>query len=113
MVVAQCLASAWDSVACRTYEPGQGPLPDGLYEIDADSQLSTLVTIRGMWLFQYPGHEGKGFQKPRVEPVAPQVPPIEAKADKRKQPMTDEHKAKMLAARKAKKAEKLARLTAA
>jgi hypothetical protein len=63
LVVAKCLAFAWDSVACKGYEPDKGPLPGGLYEIDADSQLSTLTTIRKDWLFQYPGHEGKASVK--------------------------------------------------
>lgn len=65
-VVAKCLAFAWDSVECKGYEPNRGPLPDGCYEIDADSQLSTLTTIRGLWLFQYPGHEGKATEKPKL-----------------------------------------------
>jgi hypothetical protein len=119
LVHAKCLAFAWDSLASKAYSPDAGPLPDGLYEIDTDSQLATLKTIRGDWLFQYPGHEGK--PKPEDKPVA--VPAstatikeiVEAKAenvkpDKRRKKMSAEHKAKMIAGRAASKAARMARL---
>jgi hypothetical protein len=105
LVHAKCLAFAWDSLASKAYNPDAGPLPDGLYEIDTDSQLATLTTIRGDWLFQYPGHEGRA-PKPGDKPVeavatATIKEVVEAKAvktDKRKVPMTAERKAQLAAA---------------
>lgn len=41
-VVAKCVTPAWDSVNKVRYEPGGGPLPDGLYEIDRDGPLASL-----------------------------------------------------------------------
>ena len=122
---AKCLAFAWDSQASKAYNPNAGPLPDGHYEIDTDSQLATLKTIRGDWLFQYPGHEGRA-PKPGDKPVAAVATAtikevVEAKAeavkvDKRKVPMTAERKAQLVAAltkgRAAKKA-RIAELAAA
>ena len=120
LVHAKCLAFAWDSQASKAYNPDAGPLPDGLYEIDTDSQLATLKTLRGDWLFQYPGHEGRA-PKPGDEPVvatATVKEVVEAKAapskiDKRHQKMSDAHKKAMIAGRAAKKAERMAHLEAA
>jgi hypothetical protein len=118
-VVAKCLAFAWDSQASKAYNPDAGPLPDGLYEIDTDSQLATLKTLRGDWLFQYPGHEGR--PNPEDKPVAAVATAtikevVEAKVDKRKVPMTAERKAQLAVAlakgRAAKKA-RIAELAAA
>ena len=124
IVHAKCLAFAWDSLASKAYNPDAGPLPDGLYEIDTDSQLATLKTLRGDWIFQYPGHEGR--PKPGDKPVAAVATAtikevVEAKAeavkvDKRKVPITAERKAQLAAAlvkgRAAKKA-RIAELAAA
>lgn len=52
-VQARCIAKAWDSKACIMYEPGKGPLPGGLYEIDRDSQLATLKTPTGRYIFEF------------------------------------------------------------
>lgn len=122
LVHAKCLAFAWDSQASKAYNPDAGPLPDGLYEIDTDSQLATLKTIRGDWLFQYPGHEGRA-PKPGDEPVVAVATAtikevVEAKAeavkvDKRKVPMTAERKAQLAVALAKGRAAKKARLEAA
>jgi hypothetical protein len=114
IVHAKCLAFAWDSLASKAYNPDAGPLPDGLYEIDTDSQLATLTTIRGDWLFQYPGHEGRA-PKPGDKPVeavatATIKEVVEAKPDKRKVPMTAERKAQLAAALAKGRAAKKARL---
>jgi hypothetical protein len=115
LVHAKCLAFAWDSQASKSYNPDAGPLPDGLYEIDTDSQLATLTTLRGEWLFQYPGHEGK-VPKPEDEPVVAtatikeivEAKPV--KPDKRKVPMTAERKAQLAVALAKGRAAKKARL---
>jgi hypothetical protein len=117
LVHAKCLAFAWDSQASKAYNPDAGPLPDGLYEIDTDSQLATLKTLRGDWLFQYPGHEGRA-PKPGDEPVVAVATAtvkeiVEAKAvkpDKRKVPMTAERKAQLAVALAKGRAAKKARL---
>jgi hypothetical protein len=116
-VVAKCLAFAWDSQASKAYSPDAGPLPDGLYEIDTESQLATLTKLRGDWLFQYPGHEGRA-PKPGDKPVeavatATIKEVVEAKAvktDKRKVPMTAARKAQLAAALAKGRAAKKARL---
>jgi hypothetical protein len=125
LVHAKCLAFAWDSQASKAYNPDAGPLPDGLYEIDTDSQLATLKTLRGDWLFQYPGHEGRAPKpedpKPEDKPVTAMATAtikevVEAKAvkpDKRKVPMTAERKAQLAVALAKGRAAKKARLEAA
>lgn len=40
LVKAKCVTRAWDSEATVMYEPGLGPLPGGLYEIDRDGPLA-------------------------------------------------------------------------
>ena len=117
-VVAKCLAFAWDSLAKKAYNPDAGPLPDGLYEIDTDSQLATLKTLRGDWQFQYPGHEGRAPKSGDVPVVATATIKeiVEAKpvtTDKRKVPMTAERKAQLAAALAKGCAAKKARLEAA
>ncbi len=117
LVHAKCLAFAWDSQACKAYNPDAGPLPDGLYEIDTDSQLATLTTLRGDWLFQYPGHEGRA-PKPEDNPVVAVatatikevVESKPVKTDKRKVPMTPERKAQLAAALAKGRAAKKARI---
>jgi DNA gyrase subunit A len=52
-VQARCIERAWDSVAAVMYEPGKGPLPGGLYEIDPYGQLATLKTSSGKDLFEF------------------------------------------------------------
>ena len=118
LVHAKCLAFAWDSQASKAYNPDAGPLPDGLYEIDTDSQLATLKTIRGDWIFQYPGHEGRA-PKPEDNPVVATATikeVVEAKVDRRKGkkgPMTAERKVQLAAALAKGRAAKKARLEAA
>lgn len=119
LVHAKCLEFAWDSTACKAYNPNAGPLPGGLWEIDTESQLATLTTLRGEWRFQYPGHEGR-VPKPEDKPVESVATAtikeiVEAKAenvkpDKRRKKMSAEHKAKMIAGRAASKAARMARL---
>lgn len=41
-VKAKCVIMAWDSSTSMLYKPGEGPLPDGLYEIDRDGPLAKL-----------------------------------------------------------------------
>ena len=111
LVHAKCLAFAWDSQASKAYNPDAGPLPDGLYEIDTDSQLATLKTLRGDWLFQYPGHVGKPEDKPVAAVATATIKEVvEAKPDKRKVPMTTERKAQLAAALAKGRAAKKARL---
>jgi hypothetical protein len=115
IVQAACLAVAWDSIACKRYEPGMGPLADGRYEIDTDSQLVTLTTIRGEWVFQYPGHEGKDPNYDikrkaiiaRGEVAVPAAVASESVpvSEKPKQKMTEAHKKKMADGRARRKAE--------
>jgi hypothetical protein len=83
-------------------------LPDGCYEIDADSQLSTLTTIRGLWLFQYPGHEGKATEKPKL--VVSQA--VAQTTERPKRTMSDALKKKMAAGRAARKAAREASVAA-
>lgn len=52
-VQAKCIMQAWDSKECVMYEPGMGPLPGGLYEIDSNGQLATMKTPKGDWIFQF------------------------------------------------------------
>lgn len=123
LVQAKCIQFAWDSPTSTGYHPDAGPLPGGLYEIDTDSQLATLTTLRGDWIFQYPGHEGR---KPKAGEAGESVPVspvatatikeiVEAKenpvkSDKRKGTMTPERRAKLreaLAKGRAAKKEKL------
>jgi DNA gyrase subunit A len=59
-VQAKCVMEAWDSKAAKKYTPGGGPLPGGLYEIDRDSQLTTLKTPRGNWVFEFDRNELAG-----------------------------------------------------
>ena len=116
IVHAKCLAFAWDSLAGKAYNPDAGPLPDGLYEIDTDSQLATLKTLRGDWLFQYPGHVGKPEDKPVAAVATATIKEVveakaeEVKVDKRKVPMTAERKAQLAVALAKGRAAKKARL---
>lgn len=41
-VTAKCLFPTWASNECCMYEPGMGPLPGGLYEIERDSDLAEM-----------------------------------------------------------------------
>jgi hypothetical protein len=95
-------------------------LPDGLYEIDTDSQLATLKTVRGDWIFQYPGHEGRAPKTGDVPVVVPVSTAtikeiVESKAevpkpDKRKVPMTAARKAQLATALAKGRAAKKARI---
>ena len=42
LVKAKCVTPCWDSGNAVRYEPGNGPLPEGLYEIDRDGPLASL-----------------------------------------------------------------------
>ena len=110
-VAAKCILFAWDSVQCRRYEPGKGPLEDGLYEIDSEGELAALTTAKGEYVFQWPGHEGKTSLKPvpvRVAEPAKVPEPQEAAPAPRGRPMTEEHKAKLKAGREAARTRKMA-----
>lgn len=115
LVQAECLIRAWDSNEAVMYEPGMGPLPGGLYEIDTDNvALTSLIAVGGKWVFQYEGHTG-GPGKTR--PAVAVQPAVEAKpVDRRKikkGPMSAEQKAKLKEAMAAARAAKRARLEAA
>jgi hypothetical protein len=115
LVHAKCIQFAWDSANSKAYHPDGGPLTGGLYEIEEDSQLTTLKTIRGDWIFQYPGHEGRA---PKTEPIVSVKPPEavavphsdtvvqERKPGSRGKPLSEEHKAKLKAGREAAMARK-------
>jgi DNA gyrase subunit A len=54
LVKAKCIEDAWDSTACIMYKPGQGPLPDGLYEIDRYGELAKLKNpTTGKYVFEF------------------------------------------------------------
>ena len=57
-VQAKCILRAWDSNAAVMYEPGMGPLPGGLYEIDRDSKLVDLKTATGRYVFEFDRNAG-------------------------------------------------------
>lgn len=42
LVKAKCITPAWDSDSATRYEPGNGPLLDGLYEIERNGPLASL-----------------------------------------------------------------------
>jgi hypothetical protein len=108
-VAATCIMRAWESNANLPFDPGMGPLPGGQYEIDSEGILATLTTPAGLWVFQYPGHEGKdpafvgrsgkATPAPAVAQAAAPVP------EKTKQKMTEAHKKKMADGRARRKAE--------
>lgn len=52
LVKAKCVAVAWDSVNATRYEPGAGPLPGGLYEIDRDGPLASLK-LGSTYVFEF------------------------------------------------------------
>lgn len=58
MVEAKCIMPAWDSVACMSFTPGQGPLPEGLYKIDRSGPLAELKTPRGKYVFEFDRNAG-------------------------------------------------------
>ena len=50
-VQAKCVFPAWDNPFL--YQPGRGPLPDGLYEIEHDGPLAKMKDARGKWVFEF------------------------------------------------------------
>jgi hypothetical protein len=50
-VKAKCTAPAWDCPFL--YHPGKGPLPDGLYEIDSESNLAKMEIRPGVFVFEF------------------------------------------------------------
>lgn len=128
-VAAECIEFAWDSPTSMAYYPGQGPLPGGLYEIDSDSQLATLTTIRGSWIFQFLGHQGKdpnydvrrrgavnrSTPVPLAEVAAAptQLASAPTQTKHKGRPMTEAHKAKLQAARATSRAAKQSRMAEA
>lgn len=122
IVEARCIVEAYDNQNARHYFPGF------VHDYDTENEkLNVLVTVGGKWVFQYPGHEGgparedKVFK--RIEAVDPDVKmkfkatpetvverPLGKKANR---PLSEAHKAAMIAGRARKKAEKLARVEAA
>ena len=57
LVKAKCVTAAWDSVNATLYEPGNGPLPDGLYEIERDGPLASLK-LGGIYVFDFDRNRG-------------------------------------------------------
>lgn len=60
-VTAKCIMAAYDSVNCTSYKPRQGPLPDGLYEIDRNGPLAQLKTNggkTGKYVFEFDRNAG-------------------------------------------------------
>lgn len=51
-VAAKCTLPAWDSKACVMLEPGKGPLPGGLYEIERDGDLANMKAF-GRNVFEF------------------------------------------------------------
>lgn len=49
-VHAKCARPAWDNPFL--YQPGRGPLPGGLYEIEHDGPLA-LMKSAGKWVFEF------------------------------------------------------------
>jgi hypothetical protein len=52
LVKAKCVTVAWDSPNATRYEPGAGPLPGGLYEIDRDGPLASLK-LGSTYVFEF------------------------------------------------------------
>jgi hypothetical protein len=110
MVQAKCILFAWDSVGCRSYEPGKGKLEGGLYEIDPESQLAELTTAKGDYIFQWEGHEKKAGFKPKL--VVEPRPQEQDAPERPKRTMSDALKKKMAAGRAARKAAREASVAA-
>lgn len=114
---AECIYPAFDNQTSRPYFPG--PVSD----YDADNEkLNSLTTPGGMWVFQYPGHEGKASKPELVQkPAAAQEVPKEtaksvapeASIDNRKKPMSPERKAQLADSLAKGRAAKKARLESA
>jgi hypothetical protein len=121
-VTAKVIANCWDSPSATGYS--KGSVIEGFDpESDAGRRLSSLQTSLGEWIFQYPGHEGRGPlppkrnqasfvpQKVEQKPESVEAKVIEPpKVDRRYKPMSQEHKAKMMAGRAARKAQRMERL---
>lgn len=109
LVKAECLVKSWDSAEAFMFEPGGGPLPGGLYEIDtANTALTSMLTVGGKWVFQYDGHRGYPGRQEIAEAKEGRKKPPAVTKDKRKGAMSPERKEKLrlalAAAREAKKA---------
>jgi hypothetical protein len=52
LVKAKCVTPCWDSNNAVRYEPGAGPLPDGLYEIDRNGPLA-LLKLGSTYVFEF------------------------------------------------------------
>ena len=122
LVAAKCLAEAWGPMAgttqCAKYYPNRGPLEGGLYEIETGTALDNLTVpgTNGLWLFQYPGHEGvdpefqqkkererrKYEQKQRQQEV--ETPQAVAEQPKPKKVLSEAQKKKMADGRAKRKA---------
>lgn len=57
LVKAKCITPAWDSVNCTMYQPGFGPLPDGLYEIDRDGPMAS-IKLGSTYCFEFDRNSG-------------------------------------------------------
>jgi len=51
LVKAKCVFAAWEYPFL--YQPGKGPLPGGLYEIEHDGKLARMKDPRGKWVFEF------------------------------------------------------------
>lgn len=52
LVKAKCITPAWDNVNAIRYEPGWGPLAEGLYEIDRNGPLASLK-VGDRYVFEF------------------------------------------------------------
>lgn len=84
---AECIYAAFDNKTSASYLPG--PVED----FDTENvPLNSLTTPGGLWVFQYPGHEG-GPEKKEIK-TEPQK-----NGEPRKKAMSAEQKAKIKAGR--------------
>lgn len=57
LVKAKCVMKAFESNACLMFEPGCGPLPGGLYEIERDGPLASMK-VGNIDVFQFDRNAG-------------------------------------------------------
>jgi hypothetical protein len=56
-VAAKCVVKTWESKHAFMFDPGAGPLPGGLYEIDRDGPLASLKSA-GRYVFDFDRNAG-------------------------------------------------------
>lgn len=64
LVQAKCVVKTWESNHAFMFEPGGGPLPGGLYEIDRDGALASLKAA-GRYVFDFDRNAGPD-DKPHI-----------------------------------------------